>query len=150
MGRPSPGSEQLQGAFTREVTRTQRRSDGTISLSGVRFEVPSRFGHMEKLTVRGASWNPGRAYLCDPKSGDIISRLYPQDKTKNADAKRAAKTHAQSDQSETSEPPGAAPLLEKIIRQYAATGLPPAYLPGPDCENAENDTNKNTNTNTDT
>jgi len=25
--------------------------------------------------------------------------------------------------------PGMAPLLQKIIGQYAATGLPPAYLP---------------------
>ena len=27
---------------------------------------------------------------------------------------------------------GIAPLLKKIIADYAATGLPPAYLPTPD------------------
>jgi hypothetical protein len=27
-----------------------------------------------------------------------------------------------------------APLLEKILQQYAATGLPPAYLPLPESE----------------
>lgn len=26
-------------------------------------------------------------------------------------------------------PTGVAPLLQKLIAQYAATGLPPAYLP---------------------
>ena len=28
-------------------------------------------------------------------------------------------------------PAGMAPLLEQILRQYATTGLPPAYLPKP-------------------
>ena len=28
--------------------------------------------------------------------------------------------------------PGIAPLLRKLMAQYAATGLPPAYIPGPD------------------
>jgi hypothetical protein len=31
--------------------------------------------------------------------------------------------------------PGIAPLLQKIISQYAATGLPPAYLPKHDHQN---------------
>ena len=133
VGRPCPGAEQLREAFTREVTRTQRRSDGTISLSGVRFEVPSRFGHMERLAVRGASWSPARAYLCDPKSGTLLCRIYPQDKVKNADAKRAPRAPGRDpnpDPDHQSQS-GTAPLLEEIIREYAATGLPPAYLPGP-------------------
>jgi putative transposase len=28
-----------------------------------------------------------------------------------------------------SEPPGIAPLLRKLMADYAATGLPPAYIP---------------------
>jgi len=31
--------------------------------------------------------------------------------------------------SEPVPPAGMAPLLEKLIQQYATTGLPPAYLP---------------------
>ena len=31
--------------------------------------------------------------------------------------------------------PGIAPLLQKIIKQYASTGLPPAYLPKTDPPN---------------
>ncbi len=42
VGRPCPTSQELQRAFTAEVRRTVRRSDGTISLGGVRFEIPSR------------------------------------------------------------------------------------------------------------
>lgn len=137
VGRPSPAAEQLEQAFTKEVTRTQRRSDGTISLSGVRFEVPSRYGHMERLTVRGASWFPGRAWLCDPKSGAVICRIYPQDKVKNADAKRASRDLVRDLDPDHQPNPGTAPLLEQIIREYVATGLPPAYLPGPEADDEE-------------
>ena len=55
VSRPCPATEQLQLAFTTEVRRTQRRSDGTLSLEGIRFEVPSRFGHLEELWLRYAS-----------------------------------------------------------------------------------------------
>ncbi len=42
VGRESPTSNQLRQAFRAEVTRTQRKSDGTLSLEGRRFEIPSR------------------------------------------------------------------------------------------------------------
>ena len=137
VGRPSPGMEELPLAFTTEVTRTQRRSDGTISLLGKRLEIPSRYGHLEKLSVRFASWDLSKVHLCESKSGTILCPLYPQDKVKNAEGLRARRSKAQQSEGATpaqSEvlPPsnsGMAPLLEKIIRQYATTGLPPAYLP---------------------
>jgi hypothetical protein len=131
VGRPCPATQQLQVAFTAEVTRTQRRSDGTISLEGVRFEIPSRYGHLQKLSVRFASWDLSSVYLSDSKTGAILCRLYPLDKKKNADGLRASKTPALASSPPPSSP-GIAPLLQKIIRQYAATGLPPAYLPKTD------------------
>ena len=133
VGRPSPSTQQLQLAFTAEVTRTQRRSDGTISLEGVRFEIPSRYGHLEKLSVRFASWDLSSVYLSDPKTGAILCRLYPQDKKKNAEGLRASKTPALASSLPLGSP-GIAPLLQKIIRQYATTGLPPAYLPKTDID----------------
>ena len=57
VGRPCPSSEQLLLAFTAEVRRTQRRSDGTITIEGVRFEIPSRYGHFAWVSVRVASWD---------------------------------------------------------------------------------------------
>jgi putative transposase len=128
VGRPSPSTQALQLAFSTEVTRTQRRSDGTISLEAIRFEIPSRYGHLEKLTLRFASWDLSWVYLTDPKTGSILCRLYPQDKKKNAEGLRAPKTPALASPPPVSSP-GMAPLLQKIIRQYATTGLPPAYLP---------------------
>lgn len=133
VGQACPSTEELQLAFTSEVVRTQRRSDGTISLEGVRFEIPSRYAHLEKVSLRYATWNMGRVHLADPKTGAILCRIFPQGKKKNAEGFRAPKTAPVSaDQPVPS--PGMAPLLHKLIQQYAATGLPPAYLPKHDTD----------------
>ncbi len=134
VGQPCPSTEKLQQAFTAEVRRLQRRSDGSLSLEGIRFEVPSRYGHMEELWVRYAHWDLRSVYLADPKTGAILCRLYPQDKKKNSEGLRATKTPLLP-LPESMPSPGMAPLLQKIIGQYAATGLPPAYLPKPDHQN---------------
>ena len=131
VGRPCPASEQLQLAFTTEVHRTQRRSDGTLSLEGIRFEIPSRYGHWSRVTVRYASWDLRSVYLSDPKTGAILCRLYPLDKKKNADGRRAPRANAVGTPELPPPPSGMAPLLQKILRQYATTGLPPAYVPKP-------------------
>lgn len=127
VGRPCPSAQTLQRAFTIEVRRKQRRSDGTLTLQGIRFEVPSRFGHMSELWLRYASWDLSTVHLADPKTGALLCRLYPVDKKKNAQGLRAPRTLAPAAPPPT--PTGMAPLLQKIIRQYATTGLPPAYLP---------------------
>lgn len=129
VGRPCPNSEPLQLAFTAEVRRTQRRSDGTLSLAGVRFEVPSRYAHFPALTLRVASWDLSRVYLSDPKTGAILCRLYPLDKHKNAQGQRAARVSPLGSPAVPAPPAGPAPLLQKLIKDYATTGLPPAYLP---------------------
>ena len=130
VAQPCPATEKLQVAFTSEVRRLQRRSDGTLTLEGIRFEVPSRFGHLTELWLRYASWDLSTVHLADPKTGAILCRIYPVDKTKNADGQRAPRASAVSSTLPTP-PPGMAPLLQKIIHQYATTGLPPAYLPQP-------------------
>jgi transposase InsO family protein len=138
VGRPAPDPRHLEEAFSAEVTRIQRRSDGTVSVGAVRFEIPSRYRHFEKLALRYASWDLSWALLCDPKSGAALQRLYPQDKAKNAEGRRAHRAHPDapaSDQDSAEQAPpasGMAPLLQKIMRDYATTGLPPAYLPGPE------------------
>ena len=130
VGQPCPSTQQLQLAFTLEERRLQRHSDGTLSLQAIRFEVPSRYGHLKELAVRYASWDLSTVYLADPKTGAILCRIYPQDKTKNAEGHRAPRNSEQSP-AEPPAPAGMAPLLEQLMQQYAATGLPPAYLPQP-------------------
>ena len=135
IGRPAPSAEAVALAFTAEVSRTQRRSDGTFSLAGVRFEVPSRFGHLEKLHLRAAAWDLSQVHLVDAKTGVVLARLFPLDKQRNADSRRAARMTPLA--IAPIAPVGMAPLLEKLIAQYAATGLPPAYLPKDEKEGAQ-------------
>ena len=127
VGRPAPAADQLALSFTAQLVRTQRRSDGTLTVAGVRFEVPSRYGHLERLHLRVAAWDLGQVHLVDPKTGVVLCRLYPLDKHRNASGCRATRVAAVD---ATPLPPtGLAPLLAQLIAQYAATGLPPAYLP---------------------
>jgi putative transposase len=131
VGRPCPSSAELKIAFTAEADRTQRRSDGTLSLKGIRFEIPSRYNHFQRLRVRATFWDLSHVYLADPKTGAILCRLFPLDKNKNAQGQRAAKGSPLDKPAATVSPAasGMAPLLQKLIQQYATTGLPPAYLP---------------------
>ena len=125
--RPSPPAEALRVAFTTEQTRAQRRSDGTLTIHGVRFEVPGRFAHLARLTVRFARWNLSAVLLCERRTGAVLATLSPLDKTRNADAVR--RPLAPPPRPAPSPAAGVAPLLDSLLRQYRATGLPPAYLP---------------------
>jgi hypothetical protein len=141
--RPSPSSQVLREAFRLQTTRVQRQTDGTISLEGVRFEIPSRFRHFRKVTVRYARWDLSRVDLIDPQSGTILAALYPLDRAANADGRRSViEPDRGSDDDEpddetlsggTPDDGGPdkplAPLLNKILTEYRATGMPPAYLP---------------------
>jgi hypothetical protein len=129
VSRSAPDSRKLRLAFSVQEARSQRQSDGTIQIKGVRFEVPSRFRHFNRLHIRYQSWDLSLAYLIDNRSGKLLATLFPQDKIKNANQRRraiepfveAAETKADSNP--------IPPLLRKILADYAATGLPPAYLP---------------------
>lgn len=127
VGRPSPSSEALRRAFRLRSRRTQRTSDGTLTVEGVRFEVPSRFRHVERLSVRYARWDLGSIDLVDGRIGTILCPLYPIDKAKNADGKRRVLEAIAA----APAPSEMAPLLKKLMADYAATGLPPAYIPKP-------------------
>lgn len=139
VGRPSPSSELLRQAFRLRSERTVRRSDGTISLENRRFEIPSRYRHLQKATVRYARWDLRLVDLVDPRTGTILCRLYPQDKLRNADGLRRrieplATVPTQPIKDEI------APLLKKLMAAYAATGLPPAYVPKSLPQNDEQET----------
>lgn len=129
VGRPSPSTQALQEAFTTRTVRTQRRSDGTLTLDGCRFEIPSRYAHFRSVSLRYATWDLARVYLADPHTGDLLERIFPLDKSQNAEGRRAHRVPPSPRPPMTAPPAGVAPLLQKILQQYAATGLPPAYVP---------------------
>lgn len=132
VGRECPPPEELRVAFGTEVSRSQRRSDGTISVAGVRFEIPSRFRHVSRVTIRYAGWDLAHVYLIDSRRATVLCPIYPLDKAKNADSRRRRLEGISGDPLTEPVPPtqeGLAPLLRKLVEEYAATGLPPAYLP---------------------
>jgi transposase InsO family protein len=131
VGRECPHSDVLREAFRIELKRQQRRSDGTVRLDGTRLEIPSRYRHLTEVHLRYARWDLSRVDLIDTRSGTLLCAVQPLDKAANAEGLRrrleplshefAAPTNA-----------GIAPLLKKMIADYAATGLPPAYIPDED------------------
>ena len=130
--RPSPSSDALRAAFRMQAKRRQRRSDGTISLDGVRFEIPARYRHFQDVVVRYPRWDLSLVDMVDPREGMVLSHLFPLDRTANADGRRAI-IGPQPDEVSATDPsrPEAElpPLLKQILAEYSATGLPPAYLP---------------------
>jgi transposase InsO family protein len=141
--RPSPSSQAIREAFRLQTTRVQRQSDGTISLQGVRFEIPARFRHFRNVVVRYARWDLRRVDLVDPQSGIILASIYPLDRTANADGRRSAidpdrgpdddepdeGTRADGTPEDGGPDKPLPPLLKRILDEYSASGTPPAYLP---------------------
>jgi transposase InsO family protein len=129
LGRACPSSDELRLRFTRLERRTQRLSDGTVSIEGIRFEIPARFRHLKRVAVRYARWDLARAWLWDEVSGVVLAPLFPLDKSKNADAQRRAVTPPAPSLPVTPDAPAIPPLMQSLLDRYKATGLPPAYLP---------------------
>jgi hypothetical protein len=126
VGRESPNSDALRRAFRTEVSRKQRRSDGTVTVDGIRFEVPAAYRTLLQLRLRVARWDLSSIALVDPRSGDHLATLLPLDKARNAE--RIRRIVAPGDVA-PSKHVGIAPHLRALMADYAATGLPPAYLP---------------------
>jgi transposase InsO family protein len=129
--RECPDTATLRAAFRVEVPRRQRRSDGTVSLAGQRFEIPGRYRHLVMVHLRYARWDLTQVDLVDSRSGTILCPVMPLDKSANASGQRRRLTPVTADLSPLP-PSGIAPLLRQLLADYAATGLPPAYLRSPD------------------
>ena len=130
--RPSPSSDALRAAFRMEAKRRQRKSDGTISLCGVRLEIPARYRHFQDVVLRYARWDLRQVDMLDPREGTVLVRLFPLDRRANADGRRAtvAPPADEVPAPESSPHHGQLPpLLKQLLAEYSATGLPPAYLP---------------------
>jgi hypothetical protein len=130
--RPRPDSATLKLAFTKNDRRTQRKSDGTIVIEGHRFEIPNRYRHFTRVEIRYASWDLTQIHLVDERTGQVLCRLFPQDKAANASGLRRSLEAIPTQLITVPPATGIAPLLSKLLAQQADTGLPPAYLPKDD------------------
>lgn len=131
VARPCPGSDVLRLAFTRSTHRTQKKSDGSIVIEGRRFEVPSRYRHLARIEVRYAEWDLSTVHLVDERTGIVLARLYPQDKTQNASGLRRSLAPGPASSAPAPDAPASPipPLLQRLLDAQSSIGLPPAYLP---------------------
>lgn len=137
IGRDCPDSARLRDVFRIQETRAQRCSDGTVSVEGVRYELPSRYRALRRVTVRYARWDKSSIDLVDPRTEKNLYTAFPLDRNRNADQPRRALEPVADPAIVITEQPrrrsGIAPLLRQFITEYAATGLPAAYLPKDEC-----------------
>ena len=132
VSRPAPDTETLRFCFTRRERRTRRRSDGTVTIKGVRFELPSRLRFCDRVWVRYKKWDLSMAYVVDGKTNELLAHIYPLDKERNATGIRRTlepTIDPRDFRPSTDEVDPLPPLMRKYLTDYAATGLPPAYLP---------------------
>jgi len=130
VARLAPESDVIRRAFRRTITRSQRKSDGTVSVEGRRFEVPSRFRTLETVNLRYAAWDLTTVELVAPHTHVSLATLLPLDKQRNAESGRRALESLEVEASgQSARAVGIAPLLQKHIEQQQALGTPPPYLP---------------------
>jgi len=99
--------------------------------------VPNRFRHLEEIRVRFARWDLSTVLLICPKTGALLDRLYPLDKAENSGGERRMLAPVAGPTPVAEPLTGAmAPLLKKMMTDYAAAGLRPAYLPKDDLTQA--------------
>ena len=127
VSRPSPGQQELTQAFRGRFTRKQRRSDGTVTFNGLRYEVPMEWRHQDNLVLQIARWNPKDIHIVDSDTDKILSKIWPSDKLANSDSRRRPIKGAEP--FKTVLDPDPAPLLTKYLEEFAITGLPMPYLP---------------------
>jgi len=147
VGRAAPDTRTLRRAFRQRGTRRQRRSDGTLSLAGRRFEVPGRFAHLDRLLVAWARWNLAEVDLLDPDTGEVVTALHPLDRQANAAGQRRSRqpapeaggSDASLDEPAVSTASPIAPLLARLVKDFVATGLPPGYVPSPGAPGASDE-----------
>ncbi len=133
VGRDAPTTAALRQTFSVSEYRTQRRSDGTVSIAGVRFEMPARLRTLRRPRLRWQRWDLSVAYVVCERTDQLLARIYPLDKESNADGRRRALEPLDEPAAVASRPTRdddpLPPLMRKYMQEYAATGLPPAYLP---------------------
>jgi putative transposase len=135
--RPAPSLSEIRKAFRTTARRTLRKTDSTITLDGVRFQVPSIYSHLQELTVRYARWDLGEAELVNEDTRRSVTTLYPVDKLSNSQGNRAPKTEELPAPVKVNEDEEIldlkrdhlAPLIARCLRDHAREFPLPTHIP---------------------
>jgi len=82
--RHAPEYTNLKSSFRMQTTRTVRSTDATITLDGVRFQLPQCYAHMKTLLLRYARWDLGEAEILCPDTHKSLCTIYPLNKCANS------------------------------------------------------------------
>jgi putative transposase len=131
--RPCPDAAALRLAFTRTERRAQRKSDGTIVIEGRRFEVPEPISASGPLEVRFAAWDLTQVHLSIRTPArccaDCSLRTRPNaDGLRRSPAGGLGRARRRAGRQRHGAGCSHRTALERMI-DPGATGLPPAYLP---------------------
>ncbi len=129
--RPAPDPKAIRDAFRQRVTRRVRHSDATVSIEGKRYELPAAHRHHDRVTLLYARWDLSYVHLVDPRSGRQLMRIFPIDHRRNASGERRILDPVAPVDLPEEPLQGLPPLLERLLEEYQADGLPPAFLPYP-------------------
>ncbi len=134
VGRETPSAMELAQAFTRRETRQQRHGDGSISLEGKRFCLPSHYRTLDQVVIRYATWDLDTVYLANPDTDTILERLYPVDRQANADGMRALRHEPESGlpsppPKDPEAPSVLPPLLQTALDMAKADAIAPSFVP---------------------
>lgn len=86
--RPSPEYENLKCSFRMIITRNIRKTDSTITIDGIRFQIPQHYAHMDLLLLRYARWDLGEAEILCPDTHKSICLIFPLNKLANSTSMR--------------------------------------------------------------
>lgn len=128
MTRRSESPDLVKNYFRKTENRKVRNSDGTISVGGLRFEIPSCFRHLRNITVQYADWDLSNVSLIERESMKILGSIYPIDKLRNANGLRKIK-EVEPLIEEKDRPDEPAQLMKEILKQFYASGFPLPYIP---------------------
>lgn len=138
--RPAPSTDELRRLFRRKATRRQRFEDHTISLEGVRYQLPKIVWGTDNITLAYASWNRDLVTIIDPETERELVDIFPVDRQGNAerltsyvkrpgaDSPEATRENEES-QALISQLP---PLLAHLIEEHRMKWLAPGVVPKPD------------------
>ena len=140
--RPSPSYEDLKKSFRMEIRRIIRKQDSTVTLDGVRFQIPQHYAHIDSILLRYARWDLGEAEILCPHTHKNLCSIYPLNKLENSNALRKnteSKVEQQNISSSEEENDEfldlnthqIPPLLAHCLKQHAQQHQLSGYIPLP-------------------
>jgi hypothetical protein len=134
--RNAPTVQEIRVAFRTTVQRTPRKTDSTVTLDGIRFQIPNVFSHLNCITLRYARWDLGEAEIVDEDTRKHIETVYPVDKLSNSRGLRGEKSEEflpidlvpESDDLLDLRNDNLPPLLSRCLKEHARQFPLPTYI----------------------